>query len=157
VQDAEDFARADFDYQWVGGFGWHDLVLRSHGAWLFQGDAVPFDEQEPVGGRYVRGVFGGRDHARKAVAASLEFRLSLARDLFKLSVFGDLALYGRLEPRDDAGATVWDEGFMLASSFGLGFHALILDTLQLNLYYAFGLDLVAEFDHGLAASLIKAF
>jgi hypothetical protein len=151
VQEREDFGKASFQYQLVQGLGWHDLVVRSRGAWLFWRGAVPFDEEEPVGGRYVRGVFGGRDFVREVGNLTLEFRLSLVRDLFKLSVFNDLALYGAVD------RAAGDERFMLADSFGLGFHALILDTLQLDLYYGFGLDLDREFDHGLSASLTKVF
>jgi hypothetical protein len=151
VQEGADFARAAYWVQWVGGFGWHDLIVESRGVWLFQKSSVPFDEEEPVGGRYARGVFGGRDYVREAAGLALEFRLSLVRDLFKLSVFNDLAFYGRLD------RVTGDERFMLMDSFGLGFHALILDILQLNLYYAFGFDLNAEFDHGLSASLSKVF
>ncbi|HOX43577.1 MAG TPA: hypothetical protein PK668_08265 [Myxococcota bacterium] len=151
VEEQADFGKVAYLYQLVQGLGWHDLVVRSRGTWLYWRGAVPFDEEEPVGGRYVRGVFGGRDYVREVGNLTLEFRLSLVRDLFKLSVFNDLALYGELD-RVSA-----DERFMLADSFGLGFHALILDTLQLDLYYAFGLDLEREFDHGLSASLTKAF
>lgn len=46
---------------------------------------------------------------------------------------------------------------MLADSFGLGFHALIIDTLQFNLYYAFGLELDRAFYHGIVASLVKVY
>ncbi len=151
VQDREDFGRVGLRYQLVQGFGWHDLVVRGRAAFLFWRGAVPFDEEEPVGGRYVRGVFGGRDFVREAGGLTLEFRLSLVRDLFKLSVFNDLALYGAIDRASG------DERLGLADSFGLGFHALILDALQLDLYYAFGLDLEREFDHGPSASLTKVF
>ena len=97
-------------------------------------------------------AFGNGDiYVEKVAGLSLEFRLSLARDLFKLGVFHDAAVFGEL---DRAGG---GETFRFANSFGLGFHALILDTFQLDLYYAFGFNSEEDFDHGPSASLKKVF
>lgn len=151
VQGAPEFGKVGYQYQLVRGLGWHDLVVGSRAAWLFEHEAVPFDEEEPVGGRYVRGVFSGRDYAHAVGNLTLEFRLSLVRDLFKVSIFNDFACFGRID------RTTLKERFMLADSFGLGFHALILDAVQLDIYYAFGFDLNRTFDHGMAASLTKVY
>lgn len=136
-------------YQRIFAFGWHDLVLHLHGAWLW--GQYSFDDQEPVGGRYLRGVFGDRWFVGQVGGLSLEFRLSLARDLFKVSVFHDLAAFAERQPGQEG----WRLRF--ADSLGLGFHMLVLDWLQFNIYYAVGFAFHGGFDHGVAAKLVKAF
>ncbi|MBN2496990.1 MAG: hypothetical protein JXR96_20530 [Deltaproteobacteria bacterium] len=140
-----------YEYGVVLGFGWHDLLLGSRGAWLW-GDAH-FDDEEPVGGRYVRGVFGDRFHVHRVANAAIEFRFSLVRDLFKLSLYHDLAFFGELMRDVDP----VQEVFRVANSGGMGFHALILDLFQLDLYYGVGVTSEREFAHGVSASLRKVF
>lgn len=148
MMERPSFGKACLHYQKVFGFGWHDLWLMTRGTWLW--GEVHFDDEEPVGGRYVRGIFGG-SYTRKVAALKLEFRLSLARDLFKVSLYHDLAVFGEIE-RTDGG-----ERPQLANSFGPGFHALILDTFQFDIYVAFGFDADGVFDYGLSANLKKVF
>jgi len=136
-------------YQKVFTFGWHDLLLAGQGAWVW-GDYL-FDDEEPVGGRYLRGVFGDHWFVTEVGKVTLEFRLSLARDLFKVSVFHDLAVFAERD-RSNGDRTV-----RLADSFGLGYHALVLDWLQFNVYYAVGFAFHGGFDHGVSANLVKAF
>lgn len=137
------------DYQKTFEFGWHDLFLGLRGAWLW--GKVPFENEEPVGGRHLRGVFGDRWFVTEAGSLVLEFRFSLARDLFKISAFHDLGLFAE-RSRPDGART-----FRAGDSFGLGFHALVLDWLQFNFYYAVGFASDGSFDHGLSANLRKAF
>ncbi len=137
------------DYQKTFEFGWHDLFLGLRGAWLW--GEVPFENEEPVGGRHLRGVFGDRWFVTEAGSLVLEFRFSLARDLFKISAFHDLSLFAERSRPDD------DRTFRAGNSFGLGFHALVLDWLQFNFYYAVGFASDGSFDHGVSASLRKAF
>ncbi len=143
--------KLDYRYHLLLEFGWHDLVVASRGVWLW-GDVL-FDDEEPVGGRYLRGVFGGRNYVQQVGNLSLEFRFSLSRDLYKLGIFHDLAFFGELDRTAAGGEPV----FRVANSFGLGFHALILDLLQFDLYYGVGFGSDDEFDHGVAASLKKVF
>ena len=96
-------------------------------------------------------MFGGNWFVREAGAVRLEFRFSLVRDLFKLSVFSDTALFGEI---DHAGGP---RTIQIADSVGAGFHALILDMFQLDLYYGFGFASGGEFDHGLVTTLRKVF
>jgi hypothetical protein len=142
--------RLSAHYQKMFNIGWNDLRLKTGGVWLL-GKGVEFDDEEPVGGRYVRGVFGDRYYVRRVANLSVEFRLSISRDLYKISVFHDLAVFGALDDMRQ------NETFKLADSFGLGFHILILDLFQLDLYYAFGFDSDKNFDHGVAVSLTNVF
>jgi len=137
------------DYQKTFELGWHDLQVGVRGAWLW--GEVPFEFEEPVGGRYVRALFGDRWYVREVGGLSLELRLSLARDIFKFSIFHDLALFGELKRPEYA------RRLQVADSFGLGFHALVLDWLQFNIYYGVGFCRGGDFDHGISASLRKAF
>jgi hypothetical protein len=143
--------RLSLYYQKVFNFGWNDLRLKTSGVWLW-GNGVEFDDEEPVGGRYVRGVFGDRYYVRRVANLSLEFRLSISRDVYKVSVFHDLAVFGALE-----GEKRHNETAKAADSFGLGFHVLILDLFQLDLYYAIGFNSDKNFDHGIALSLTNVF
>lgn len=45
----------------------------------------------------------------------------------------------------------------LANSFGPSFHALVMDALQLYIYYAFGFMRDAPFQHGVSFRIEKAF
>ena len=92
-----------------------------------------------MGGRYVRGVFGDRYYVKRVAALALEFRWSLARDLYKISVFHDLAVYGELD-REHGGD-----------------HPRVADAFGLNLYYSFGFTSDGKFDRGVSASISKAF
>jgi Surface antigen variable number repeat. len=141
--------RLSLYYQKVFNIGWNDLRLKTRGVWLW-GSGVEFDDEEPVGGRYIRGVFGDRYYVRRVANLSLEFRLSISRDVYKVSVFHDLAVFGGLDEERK-------ETAMAADSFGLGFHVLILDLFQLDLYYALGFDSHKNFDHGIAVSLTNVF
>ncbi len=149
VEGTRELGKVMTQYRKVFAFGWHDLWLKTRMTWLWGN--VTFDNEEPVGGRYVRGVFGNKFYVRRVGNLSLEFRMSLARDLFKFSLFHDLAVFGELDRDDDSEQISW------ADSLGVGFHALILDLFQLNLYYSFGFASDGGFDQGLSASLRKVF
>jgi hypothetical protein len=151
VNPGHPYGRGNYQYQKIFALGWHDLVVRSRGTWLW--GVIPFDEEEPVGGRYVRGCFDDKYYVNKVGNLSFEFRFSLARDLFKVSIFHDLAFFAN----QDRATNPPKEKLGVANSFGLGFHALILDVIQADLYYAFGFSNDKDFDNGLAASLTKVF
>jgi len=136
-------------YDWTRPFGWHDLIVRVQGIWL--SGTVRFDEDEPIGGRYVRGVFANQHSVLRAASLQVEYRFPLARDVVKLGVFNDLAVFGaqaRGDPTDDV---------RFADSFGLGLHILFLDSFQLDTWYAVGFASDGLFDHGLLAAMKKVF
>ncbi|MFL5345767.1 MAG: hypothetical protein ACJ8AT_13325 [Hyalangium sp.] len=138
-----------FRYQHVSEIGWHDLWVTSNGAWLW-GNA-PFIEEQPVGGQYVRGVFGDRFYARHVASGGLEARFSLTRDVYKVGGFADVAVFGQLD-RDGG-----HEHPAVVASTGPSFHVLIADAFQLDLYYAIGLTGDGKVDRGFTASLKQAF
>lgn len=148
-EERGDWWQIGASYQKIFRFGWHDLLL--HGGGFWKGGDVAFDGETSVGGRYLRGVFGGAWFVREAAGARAEFRLSLVRDLFKISVFNDVAVFGEIDrsggPRE----------VRIADSVGAGFHALILDMFQLDVYYGFGFASDGAFDYGLVTTLRKVF
>jgi hypothetical protein len=136
-------------YRKLFRFGYHDLWLRFAG--VYMGGNVQFDDDESVGGTYLRGVFGSRYYARRAAGISTEFRMSITRDLLKVSAFHDLAVFG------DQDRMAQTEVNRIADSFGCGFHALLLDAFQFSIYYAVGFSSDGSFDQGSAVSLEKVF
>lgn len=130
-------------------FGFHELRFRSQGL-LLTGDTL-FTDEEPLDNSFVRGVFGDKYYVQRAMSLASEFRFSLARDLYKLSVFSDLALFGDIDRSSGESRPA------LATSSGLGFHALVLDAIQVDVYLAFGVDTRGDLDIGLAAWLVQAF
>ncbi len=83
-------------------------------------------------------------YVENALELSLEYRLSLVRDVFKISVFHDAALFRRLYQRSDGqgGADQVDTNrtVAFAHAFGPGLHVLIWDLWQFDIYGAFSLD-----------------
>jgi hypothetical protein len=157
------FGATGIKYQKVFTFGWHDLWLTSKADWLW-GD-VPFVEEVPVGGNYLRGTFGDVFFVENAAKVGAEFRWSLTRDVYKVSVFNDVAIFGELDPLQEfSDGTGVDVGELRATgsrrigtSFGAGFHALIAESFQLDLYYAFGYTAGYPFERGIAIALKQAF
>ncbi|MFZ5472273.1 MAG: hypothetical protein ACOZIN_22805 [Myxococcota bacterium] len=142
------YGEGRLSYQKVFGFGWHDLWLKAKGTWLW--GEVLFHNEEPVAGLHLRGVFGER-YVRRVASGSAEFRFSLTRDLYKLSLFHDLAVWGEVDRVTGA------ELLSVGNSFGPGFHALIEGMFQLDLYLAFGFASGRRRDIGVTAILQKVF
>jgi hypothetical protein len=119
-------------YQKSFALGWHDLILKSQGRAAF-GD-VQFHDEDNVAG-HLRGVFGDT-YIRKGVSLSGEFRFSLIREIFKLSLFADTALWGQVNrtvvPNKETAA--------FGVAFGPGIHFLIQGIFQLDIYASFGLQ-----------------
>lgn len=142
-------ARARLRHRIPFFFGFHELRFRTQGL-LITGDAL-FTDEEPLDNSFIRGVFGDKYYVRRALSLASEFRISLARDLYKVSVFSDLALFGDIDRASG------DSTAALATSSGLGFHALVLDAVQVDVYLALGVDTRGDLDFGLAAWLVQAF
>ncbi len=136
-------------YQKVFAWGWHDIWVEARGASMW-GDVI-FPDEEPVGGPYLRGTFGGAYYVRRVAGTSLEFRLSLTQDLLKVSLFHDVAVFEQLDRLREP--VRW----RVANSAGAGLHALIIDAFQLDVYYGVGFSSDRSWDRGMAASLRKAF
>lgn len=138
-----------YRFQQVSEVGWHDVWFTSRGAWLW--GAVPFLEEQPVGGLHVRGVFGESFYARRVASGGLEVRFSLTRDIYKVGGFVDAAVFGELD-RDER-----RERPRVVGSAGPSFHVLIADVFQLDLYYAIGFAGGGKAERGFAAALKQAF
>ena len=156
--DVSPFARFEYLYENTIDFGMNDLWLSTKGV-LLEG-RVEFDEDEPVGGNFVRALFVHRYYVSRAVNLCGEFRYSLLRDVYKISVFHDLAVFGqqnRLYWPGQGGVGGGAERFRMANSTGIGLHALLLDTFQTNLYLAVGFSSEGLTDYGFTSSFVKVF
>lgn len=140
--------KATFKYQKVFDFGWDDFWIKLRGVKMF--DDVIFDDQEPVGGRHLRGIFGTKFYVEQVASLALEYRFSLTRDLFKVSIFHDAAAF-ELPSAPEADSPIY------ANAFGVGVHALALDSFQFDVYYSFGFSSDEQFDYGLAAGFQKVY
>jgi hypothetical protein len=158
--EARSFARGEAErphslrlyyyFQTVKLIGWHEVWLKSRGTSL-HGDSL-FPDEQSIGGGYLRGPFSRTYYVRRLVSASVDFRVSLIRDRFKVSVFHDLVGFGMIDRVENQ-----TRGFDLANAFGLGFHALMIDAFQLDAYYGVGFAPVRNFDHGFQLSIQQAF
>jgi hypothetical protein len=95
------FGIASYNYRRVFEIGWHDLRLSSRGAYVL--GVPPFVEEQPIGGAYVRGVYGTRFYSRRAVGVGMEARFSLIRDIYKVGAFTDFALFREIDRTSDHG------------------------------------------------------
>lgn len=148
VADQPLFAWADLRYQYVRSIGWHDAWVRGRGhlAW---GD-VSFHDQVSVG-EFLRGLFGNQ-YTPAAIALQLEFRFSIIRDILKLSVFHDLAMFAVQPVRGDPKLLT-----QLADGFGPGVHFLVQDMFQVDTYAAFGFRRGGVFGFAFSLQLQRAF
>lgn len=136
------------EYQKVFGFGWHDLFFKVSG--IGQWGSIRFVDEESLGD-FLRSVFGTRHWVRRALGVTTELRFSITRDVFKVGVFYEQALFE--DPARGAGA----HRIMYANSMGPSLYFLLFDTMQASFYYSFGIDTDGFFEHGFSAGLVKAF
>jgi hypothetical protein len=146
---AEPFGSLDARYQKVFAFGWNDLWIRAAGSLRWGGFSVA--DEVPMSSRYLRGVFGEQIYTSRISSIGLDFRLSLSRDILKIGVFHDLAVF------EESKRARRNPQVRIADSFGLGLHTLLLDFAQLDVYLAAGFVSDGAFDYGLNAALKKAF
>jgi len=136
------FYRGEIYGQQFLPFGWHDLIFKVK--LLGTLGASPFYDEASLSGDTLRTFYPSSYFIDNAAWLSAEFRVSLWRDIVKLSVYHDLALFGQIEhdprglTRKGYGAADEKAEFAWANSFGPGFHWLILDTFQFDIYGAFG-------------------
>jgi hypothetical protein len=144
------FGYANYRYQQVISFGWHDLWLRTKGRALWSD--ISFHDEESVG-EFTHGAFGDL-FIRRAANASGEFRFSVTRDLFKVSLFHEVFVFGEVD------RTTGHEITRVGTAIGPGFHALIEGMFQLDIYGSFGLlsgSKNLRFDAAVTALLLKVF
>lgn len=142
--------RLNYYFQTMKMIGWNELWLKSRGSSM-HGDSL-FPDEQSIGGGYLRGPFDDNFYVRRVASISMDLRVSLVRDRFKVGLFHDLAGFGMI----DRGLNK-TRGFHLANAFGPSVHVLIFDAFQLDAYYGFGFAPVREFDHGFTLTLQQAF
>lgn len=146
-QQGADYHELVAKFLHVFEFGFHDLFIRSRGLWIF--GAPRFVDLFGLAGSYMRAFFGGAYYVRAAFQLSIEFRVSLYKDMLHLSIFNDFSVFGRLLQGEHQKVTV-------ADAFGPGFHVLLFDVLQIDLNYAFGFA-ERHFSHNIFFSLKKEY
>jgi hypothetical protein len=140
----------DAEYRKVFELGWNDIWLR--GALGGVAGTYEIADAIPMTGRYLRGVFGHALYLDRVASVAFEYRVSLTRDVYKLGFFHDAAIF-----REESGEAPGPD-FRGGNSFGPSFHALVLDALQLDIFYAAGfLFDGGTFDHGVTLRIEKAF
>jgi hypothetical protein len=134
-------------YQKVVPFGWNELWVEARG--ISRSGSVIFPEEDSLGDE-LHGVFSN-EYARKVATLNLEYRYSLMRDVFKLGLFHNFAVYGTTNRTTNVDKPA------LADAFGLGIHALILDEFQLDAYFGGGFAAGGKTDHGAALVIRQAY
>ncbi len=156
------FGAVHFHYQNVIPFGWHDLWIRARGRSLF-GD-VSFHDEDSVA-EYNHGIFGDK-FIRRGVSAEVEFRFSITRDLFKISLFHSIFAFGEVTNRgqfnqgpdgQQVPVFAYEETPRLGTAIGPGFHALIEGMFQLDIYGSFGVLNNGRFSANATLNLNKVF
>ncbi|MFL5312314.1 MAG: hypothetical protein ACJ79H_17920 [Myxococcales bacterium] len=147
-RDGSAYLRALFQH--VRVIGWDEFWIQGFANFL--GGDIFFTEEESLGADALRGAFSGTDYTRRLLAAGFEYRYSLWRDVFKLGVFTNLALYQPIEPFTDRG-----RGARFAASAGPGLHMLVEDTVSFDAYLSVGVDALGRTSIGAQLGLHQAF
>ncbi len=129
--------------------GWDEFRYVFRSTYLV-GD-VPFYNEVAVGDGFLRAAFLADYFFRKGSVARLEYRVSLSRDLIKISVFNDAMVFRELNLAREPVAT------RFADNLGIGLHFLIADLFQLDLYTGVGLTSDRKLDVGVSLDLKQAF
>ena len=109
-----------------------------------------FPDEESIG-NHLNGAFGGSDFARKIGSTGFEFRYSLLRDIFKIGVFYDQAIFGAID-RGDARWSV-----RTAGAGGPSFHLLLADEFQIDVWFGLGWKSDGSADFAPALALRQVF
>ncbi len=110
-------------------FGWHELRADAH-AFSLGGDSQFFDEESL--GNYLQSVFNDV-FTQHLVEVGGEFRYSLLRDQFKVSVLAHALAFGRLNPQPGL-----PERGSFAGCVGIGFHSLVWDAINVDADFSMG-------------------
>lgn len=147
-RDGTAYLRARFQH--VRVIGWDEFWIEGLGN-LFAGDVL-FTEEESLGADALRGAFSGSDYTRRLLGVGFEYRYSLWRDVLKLGVFTNLAVYQPIEAFTDVG-----HGARFAASAGPGLHMLVEDTIAFDAYVSIGVDALGRTSIGSQLALHQAF
>lgn len=142
------YLRASFQH--VRLIGWDEFWIQGLGN-LLAGDVL-FTEEESLGADALRGAFSGTDYTKRLLGLGFEYRYSVWRDVLKLGVFTNLAVYQPIDPFTDHG-----HGARFAAAAGPGLHMLVEDTIAFDAYLSFGVDALGRFGTGALLALHQAF
>jgi hypothetical protein len=123
--------RAELRYQNVWLFGYQDLFWRLRGTSI-TGEGTSWQDEEPIASPILRAVAGEESFARNMGQMGLEYRMSLYRDILKVSASGGAALVGLMDRQTR------EQNLDFFASFGPGIHVFFLDNFQADAYYSFG-------------------
>ncbi len=138
------FHRGEVTYWRFMEVGADDFYLRVKGLTSL-GDPR-FHDERALGGLHMRTFHQGKFYVDHALWLSLEYRFAVYRDRIKLSLFHDAAFFGQIDRTKTTGRR-GEEPYeeleestrpALANSFGPGFHWLIFDTFQWDVYLCTG-------------------
>ncbi|MGF1509502.1 MAG: hypothetical protein ACFB9M_08370 [Myxococcota bacterium] len=144
-------------------FGWDELRYGAAGAFI--GGDVPFFNEVAFGDGFFRAAFLDELYTTRVVTGKIEYRFSISRDVFKLSIFNDVGVFEELDLFDDPEFA----GFPLRSRLGprfveapgVGLHALVLDVFQVDLYtgagFVFGTGDGVDADVDISLSIAQVF
>jgi hypothetical protein len=135
------------EYQRVFYIAYHELWIQARGFFLL--GEVPFFDEQNVGD-VVRGPFGDI-YVREVAGPRIEFRFALLRDILQFGVYDDAAVYGAIDRSTNRSQTA------LANVVGLAVHALLLDSLQLDVYFGTGFTSQGRVQPGLSLGLQQAY
>ncbi len=93
---------------------------------------VEIDADEESLGGHLHGAFGGSTFAPRLASTGVEFRYSLLRDVFKMGLFYNQAVFGALD------RTTGIEAVTFAGAGGPAAHLLLADQFQIDAYLALG-------------------
>jgi hypothetical protein len=123
--------------------------------WEAQGvllsEQAPFYDEVAMGDGFLRAVYTNRFFARRAASFSMEYRLSLVRELLKVSIFNDAAFIEDLDLDRNA------QGLRFADNVGIGLHALLLSNFQVNVFAGVGITRGENVGFGGSLSIQQAF
>ncbi len=148
--EAGTIRRLEFDYQKVWEFGFQDLFWRVD-ATTITGGGVQWQDEEPIASTVLRSVAGDEEFARNMGQSGLEYRLSLYRDIFKISGSAGAGV-ARLLDRQTRRPFI-----AFFASSGPGLHLRLLDNFEASAYYSVGWRAGYDFDGQFSLSLIQIY
>lgn len=137
------------EYDKVLQLGYDEFHLGVNGAHIF--GAPFFYDELSIGDGFLRAAFGNDIFLKRALGMSFEYRVSLTREVFKVSVFDDFVTYQHLDGDREPGA------LRAATTVGVGLHVLLLDAFQLNGYAGIGLAPGQTLGFGIALNILRAY
>lgn len=129
-------------YRKVFEIGWDDLFFRVYGAWVEGDDTRWWDEISTTSTAF-RFAPSDVTYARRIGQGSLEYRLSLHRDYFKVGAFLGGSYHGYTTT-----LTGFSRAYTPAGTGGLSLHFLVMDAFQFDAYFGGSLDKELEFSPG---------